>query len=530
MIKLFIVSALILCCYTTHAGKYLQPLQKEAGKYFSKKEYIDTDLPKFNSVRDQIPAPVLTENPGWVDLYWKTWEIGFAHIKKPPEGSPFVSNYWDEAFSPAIFQWDAIFCILFGRYIHHIIPAIGSLDNFYSRQRVDGFISRENMEKNGREGFFRSQDDAIGAPLFAWAEIEWYRITADKNRYKMVLPVLEKYAAWLEKNRIKKNTKHGLYWNSVLGSGMDESPRQGSGWIDMSCQVQMLYQDLASMCRVLNKKKKAKKFEKKVRFISHAINKWMWDAKEQIYLDIDNNGKPFRHKTIACFWPLLAGTSNRERSAALVGHLYNPDEFWRNHPFPALSADHELYAPDGGYWRGGSWPPTNYMVIKGLEKQGYHDLAREASRRILAGMYQVYMDTKTIWEFYAPDFYLPGKKKTPGRIKAGRKPKDLIAKPDFVGWSGLGPVALLIENIIGIECNAPENLIIWRLNRMDRHGITKLRMAANSIDLICNERNFQADPAIITVKSQKPFTLKVIHPGGTRVFEVKKKEESLMAP
>ena len=170
------------------------------------------------------------------------------------------------------------------------------------------------------------------------------------------------------------------------------------------------------------------------------------------------------------------------------------------------------------------------MVIKGLEKQGYHDLAREASRRILAGMYQVYMDTKTIWEFYAPDFYLPGKKKTPGRIKAGRKPKDLIAKPDFVGWSGLGPVALLIENIIGIECNAPDNLIIWRLNRMDRHGIKKLRMADNSIDLICKERNFQTDPAFITVKSQKPFTLKVIHPGATRIFQVKKKEESLRVP
>ena len=42
--------------------------------------------------------------------------------------------------------------------------------------------------------------------------------------------------------------------------------------------------------------------------------------------------------------------------------------------------------------------------------------------------------------------------------------------PDFVGWAGLGPIALLIENIIGIQADVPEREIVWYVTRTDRHG------------------------------------------------------------
>jgi len=32
-----------------------------------------------------------------------------------------------------------------------------------------------------------------------------------------------------------------------------------------------------------------------------------------------------------------------------------------------------------------------------------------------------------------------------------------IPRQDFVGWSGVGPIALLIENILGIQLNGLEN-------------------------------------------------------------------------
>jgi hypothetical protein len=82
--------------------------------------------------------------------------------------------------------------------------------------------------------------------------VESFKITGDKSRFAMVLPALEKYAEWLNRDgdpdaedweangRISKTAEHKLYWNTPLGSGMDNTPRpakKGAGWVEMSAQM-----------------------------------------------------------------------------------------------------------------------------------------------------------------------------------------------------------------------------------------------------------------------------------------------------
>ena len=43
--------------------------------------------------------------------------------------------------------------------------------------------------------------------------------------------------------------------------------------------------------------------------------------------------------------------------------------------------------------------------------------------------------------------------------------------PEFVGWGGLGPVANLIEAVIGLDIDAPANTIMWRITKTERHGM-----------------------------------------------------------
>jgi hypothetical protein len=181
------------------------------GKYFSKKIFAETPIPNFESEKINLPSPILDDNPEWINLYWKTWELAFAHYKNPPKGSPFVSAYIDEAFAPNIFQWDTFFMIMFARYANHIFPAIQSLDNFYCRQYENGYICREIVESTGEDFVYERRDNTVNPPLFSWAEMENFNITGDKSRFESVLPVLEKYAEWLEKYRKKENTKHNLY-------------------------------------------------------------------------------------------------------------------------------------------------------------------------------------------------------------------------------------------------------------------------------------------------------------------------------
>jgi hypothetical protein len=219
---------------------------QQLGKYFSKKEYIATPLPTFEENKNHLPSPILSDNQGWINMYWKCWEIAFRGFKKPAPESPFVSNWLDEAFSENIFQWDTIFMLMFARYGHGVFPAIESLDNFYCRQYESGFIGREFREKDGKlihfdfeGGLFspKGWKNTVNPPLFSWAEVESYRITGDKSRFEMILPVLDKYAEWLNRDgdpaaedweangRISKFTDHKLYWNTPLGSGTDNTPR-----------------------------------------------------------------------------------------------------------------------------------------------------------------------------------------------------------------------------------------------------------------------------------------------------------------
>lgn len=481
----------------------------ERGKYFAKKIYTDTLLPQFEKLKDQIPIPILGNDPGWLEMYCKCWELAMNKAKKPYPGSPFVSNYIDEAFSDNIFQWDTHFMLLFWNYVYYIFPAIQSHDNFYCRQHSDGYICREIHEKNGEDFYYDGKDNntlinTINPPLFSWVEYEHYKISGDDSRFKLIIPVLEKYGEWLDKNRIKPGTKHGLYWQTGLGSGMDNTPRSGSGWICMSSQMAMFYLYLGKICKRVEDEAQAKKFYSKSRQIAGRINQWMWNEEDGLYYDVDDNGEQVKVKTAASFWPMLAEICSNEQANRLVENLKDPKAFWRPFPFPTLSADHPDYNPKGHYWVGGVWAPTNYMIIKGLQKYGFQGFAAEASEKYLSGIYEVFKRTGTVWENYAPESFNPGD----------------IAKGDFVGWTGLGPISLLIENIMGIQLDALNNMIHWHLNRTDQHGIENLRFRDAVVSLIADERTSQTTLAKIHITSNQPMKVKIYNRGDVRIFEI----------
>ncbi|HOX29341.1 MAG TPA: trehalase family glycosidase, partial [bacterium] len=111
-------------------------------------------------------------------------------------------------------------------------------------------------------------------------------------------------------------------------------------------------------------------------------------------------------------------------------------------------------------------------VVRGLDEYGYGDLAREIAAKHLNNMSQVYKTTGTIWENYAPESPMQGKP----------------AAPEFVGWSGLGPIAMLIEDIIGIRADAARNLIYWRVKETGRHGVHYFKFGGHTVSLLADPR------------------------------------------
>ena len=256
---------------------------------------------------------------------------------------------------------------------------------------------------------------------------------------------------------------------------MDNTPRGGSGWVDMSAQMVMMYNDMSEMCNQilldenleldlkLELSNKSKLFKDKANQISVLINKFMWNEEDGLYYDVDDEGNQVKCKTVGCFWPMLAGVSDLHQSEKLLNNLKDPHTFWRKIPFPSLAADQKNYKADGEYWLGSVWAPTNVMIIKGLDKFGvgndlaykFNEFATLATEEYLNGIYEVYKKTGTIWENYSPEALARGS----------------WSRPDFVGWTGCGPIELLIENIIGLRPDGVNNLLTWHLTRIDKHGI-----------------------------------------------------------
>ncbi len=508
---------------------------EEKGIYFYKKEYIPEPIPIYNEIKHLLPKPILENNDEWLTIYWKAWEIAFSGIRQPVANSPLVSNWLDEAFSEQIFQWDTIFMMMFAGYAHNIFPAIQSFDNFYAMQKENGYIGREYREADGKlihfdfdGGLFSSKGykNTINPPLFVWAEMENFKLTGDSSRLKKVLPVLEKYAEWLHQpgnpdaenwennGRWSKDSKHQLFWNTPLGSGMDNTPRPselGFGWVEMSSQMVIMYNNLADLCKNINETEKEKEFRKKSEVIGKLINKWCWNEEDGFYYDVYSDGKQFRKKTSGGFWPLLAGIASEKQAESLVNHLKNPDEFWRTIVFPTLSADEEEYHEYGDYWKGGVWAPTNVMIIKGLEKYKYYQFAKKSTEKYLTGVYKVFQKTGTLWENYAPEHFAQGKP----------------AKPNFVGWTGCGPIQLLIENVIGIRVNSLKNNISWNIVRQDRHGIENLYVGKNKISLICEREKENRDFRKIYIYSDNMLTIKLFNENKSKTFQIKQGKQTI---
>ena len=128
-------------------------------------------------------------------------------------------------------------------------------------------------------------------------------------------------------------------------------------------------------------------------------------------------------------------------------------------------------------------------MIKGLSCYGEWALARKASENHLENILQVFNDTGTIWENYSPESSEPGN----------------IAKRDFVGFSGVGPISLLIEEILGFDVDAPENTITWRLYPTDVHGIKSLYFGDNKVSILAQREH--KGVYHLEINAQKNFTL-----------------------
>jgi hypothetical protein len=475
--------------------------------------------PAFSDAKKILPVPFWEGHDLSVGMYWKAWEIGIRNIRKPQAGSGFISSYLDTAYNGNIFMWDSAFITMFAKYGSRLFPFQNTLDNFYALQHLDGFICRE-IKRSGEDCFHRYDPVSTGPNIIPWSEMEYYRQFGDNERVNLIFPVIAAFNRWLKLNRTWRD---GSYWTSGWGSGMDNQPRLPDGynmiyshghmvWLDACLQQLMVDRILLKFGFILERWQEIEDIEDEIGRLSQYIKDFLWDDKEGFLFDRFADGSLSEMKGIGAYWALHAGVLEKSQLDRLVSHLSNSEEFGRRYPVPSLSADNKRYQEDGRYWQGGIWAPTNYMIVKGLMENGYDALAFDIAMKHHQQIEEVFKETGTFWEYYAPESANPG----------------LLARPDFVGWTGLPPVALLIESIIGINSDVLNKTLSWHVNLTEEHGIDRYPIGKDgNLNLRCLKRNISNERPKLEIESNIEVKLNLKWDGGNEVLQIKKGRNSL---
>lgn len=176
---------------------------------------------------------------------------------------------------------------------------------------------------------------------------------------------------------------------------------------------------LEAMALELGLTDEAKKWKDDYVKRTNLINKYCWDQETGFYYQVNKTDHSFTFKTkndlkrmeIIGFLPLWAGVANKEQAAALVGHLTDPEKFWRKYGIPSLAAD-DPYYNDKGYWNGPVWVQWNYLIERGLLDYGYKKEAAELVDKVTEVMHDRLLKDHNLWEFYSPDTLWGGHHKT----------------------------------------------------------------------------------------------------------------------
>jgi neutral trehalase len=435
----------------------------------------------------------------FVEVYDRTWAwIADCWATGGP-GTPVEKiRFYQYPPEPVLDIMEQVFSSFFLVYSNRIYAASNGLDALYAMQEPSGAIRSRYDIATGAPIFPKDNPEGLGLPLFAWAEYNLYHKTANKKRVKEVMSVLQKNFAWVEASFRREN---GLYGVPVSATGMENSPRGNALYLsDYNAAMAMNALYLSALGDILNDKEASFQFKRAYFSLKTRINTLMWNAEDGFYYDLDADGKQVKTKTVGGYWPLLAEIPNEERAERLIAHLKDPAAFGTEHPFPTLSVDHPDYDKRGCGYRGSVVPPFTYMIIKGLEKYNQYELARDCAIRhlyfVLDSMHQgdardpdqEFDDSEekrsrsgdqrpTVWEAYQPQ----------NEGKAAWPEKPLWPRPQYLSYTGLSTVALMIENIVGLYISLPRKTVDWIIPNLEIMGIENLSLKRNLVTILSNK-------------------------------------------
>ncbi len=365
---------------------------------------------------------------------WKKTEIKFI----APAARGYVYQWlWDTAFHAIVLS-------------HFDIEwAKGEIRTFLLGQRSDGFLPHVIFWGGAKilpRWAYLESDHALRPnttgitqpPMFPLAVESIYQKDKDKKFLEEVLDKLAANHTWLLKNR--DPDKDFLISIISTNESLDESPvfQPQTGYLgnepekvhlsfrkaDLKNKVfrfnsqvilkkdyfnfeELLFncifiesaRSLARLYNEIGRKKDAKKLNGIAAKSEKSLLEKCWDDQDEIFYPLySKQERMAKIKTVTSFIPLFL-------ELLIKKHLLNSQEFWTEYPVPSVAKNEPYYFPKTPeyrfsklLWRGPTWINTNWFIVKGLKKHGYHKVANHIVKKSLE-MIQKY----GFREYYNPE-------------------------------------------------------------------------------------------------------------------------------
>lgn len=401
-------------------------------------------ITRTKSINRYIPSFTKT-----VDEAKKRWEQWFDAVPVVPEAyqEHYYLAWWilginrirpsfhpqREGIAPSklgymgIWNWDSYFHAIALRHTDmHLAQEQFRL--FFDHQLANGMLP-DVIHDDGiiSHTTDRFEADITKPPLTAWAIWKLFEIDGDREFLQEVYdPLVRSQEWWLTEQDTDGN---GLCeYQHPYSAGLDDSPLFDDGVPvespDLSAYLILQYDVLAKIANEIGLPRDAERWTRRARELTQHLIDLRWDESRGIFTAWHNNQlvdvtTPFQ------LFPLITGRMPDTIAQKLVETLTDENKFWTTHPVPTVAYDDPKYDAMQ-MWRGPVWVNINYLLIDGLQRAGFEDVAQELRRKTIA-MIQAHGN---IFEYYNP--------------QTGEKPPKAVA---MFSWGSACLIDLILQEI-----------------------------------------------------------------------------------
>lgn len=381
-------------------------------------QHIPLSLPAALSFRPDKPLVPedVREARAYIDKYWT--KVQRFHPKDDESLLGLPKPYLVPSYSAKtgfdyneLYYWDSYFMVQGMLDADHQELVSGILDNLMA------LFDRFKVIPNASRTYLTGRSQPPFLTTFIFDVYQQYNMSDKWLKRAMALAEQEYNIVWMG---VKKPNERQVYQGlsryydinylhdlAEAESGWDMTPRFDRRAlnflpIDLNALLYKYETDFARTARIFDDKRAAARWDDAAAVRKATINKLMWDRSRGLYYDYNYvKDKRSTSSSLAAYFPMWAGMVTEKQAAALVKSLRNFEHKGGLATTDALPLGQYVLGSLPTQWAyPNGWAPLHFIVVKALERYGYHADARRIATKWLKGNLQWFNEHHVFLEKY----------------------------------------------------------------------------------------------------------------------------------